>query len=425
MVVPVDSTVVAMRKKVRKLTASASESSLSTDEIDRQLNAAMSQTFPNSIKQDLSRSVYTFFTRPYIDRYPLDVNFNQGVRAPVYIEGIQGSFSKDRQQFFALWPRFPTQFNPPLPPSGSITNITQANPAQVTSNSHGLVTGDTVIISGVVGMTEVNGGNYSITVIDANNFTLNGIDSTGFTPYVSGGTWQNQQITFTIPGPFLSKEVVIGGVDNSGTAISINDDGNGNLIYLLPNPVISVPSTFTNPAIPGMYNKNTASPGLLNPTQVGVVNYVTGTFSINFALAPGGNIVPALGSQMTLWVSQYQTGRPYSVLFWNNEFTIRPVPKLIHKIEVEVYLTPIQFLETTDQPILDAWWQYVSYIASQEILRERQDMEGVANLQEGLKKQEDIVLERQANEELFIPNVTAFNSVNAAMGGVNGIGYYI
>lgn len=352
MVSLVDSTVVAMRKKVRRLTAASSEASLSTADIDRQLNAAMSQNFPYSIKQDMTRSVYTFFTRPYIDRYPLDVNFNQGVRAPVYVEGIQGSFFKDRQQFYALWPRFPTKFQP--------------------------ISGD--------GVTQV--------------------------------------FNFTIPGPFLSKEVVLGGIDSSGVAISINDDGNGNLLYLLPNPVVSVPTANVNPAFPGMYNLNTANPGLLQPTMVGTVNYVTGMFSINFALAPGGTVTPAAGQQMNLWVSQYQTGRPYSLLFWNNEFTIRPVPKEIHKVEVETYLTPVQFLLVTDQPILDQWWQYISYIASQEILRERQDMEGVANLEEGKKLQEALVLERQAIEELFTPNTTLFNSVTPSVGGVNGIGYF-
>ncbi len=85
------------------------------------------------------------------------------------------------------------------PKAGLITNITQANPAQVTSAAHSLETGDQVGIDGVVGMTEVNGLTqvprvvFTITVVDANNFTLDSIDSTAYTPYISGGTWTSEK----------------------------------------------------------------------------------------------------------------------------------------------------------------------------------------------------------------------------------------
>lgn len=363
MIPQADSTLVAIRKKVRRLTASSSESALSTNDIDQYINTFYNNDFPYAIKLDQMRSVYTFFTEPYRDRYPLDVNYNQGVRSPVYVEGIQGSFYKDRQQFFNLWPRFPTLFHP--------------------------ISGD-------------------------------GVTTT---------------FTFTIPGPFLSREVVLGGVDSAGNPISVNDDGNGNLQLQVPNPIVSVPVQFnppiSNPAIPGMKNLNTQNPGLNNvntqtldpllapyPGGIGTVDYVSGLFNIHFPVAP------ASGTQMTLWISQYQTGRPYSLLFWNNEFTIRPVPKLIHKIEVETYLTPVQFMATSDIPILNQWWQYIAIGAAIKVLEDRQDMEGIQNLSVLFDRQEALVLERQGVEELFQPNITLFNSTTQALGGVNGIGYW-
>jgi hypothetical protein len=70
----------------------------------------------------------------------------------------------------------------------TISAITQANPAVVTTlTDHGLVTGDPIHITGVVGMTEVNDRDFVITVVDANEFSLNGEDSTGHTAYVTGG----------------------------------------------------------------------------------------------------------------------------------------------------------------------------------------------------------------------------------------------
>lgn len=70
----------------------------------------------------------------------------------------------------------------------SISDITQANPAVVTTGAnHGLVTGDEVHIDNVVGMTEVNDRDFSIVVLDADEFELVGEDSTGHTAYSSAG----------------------------------------------------------------------------------------------------------------------------------------------------------------------------------------------------------------------------------------------
>ncbi len=410
MILPADSTVVAIRKKIRRLTASASESALTTADIDQYINTYYSQDFPYGVKMDQMRSVYTFFTEPYRDRYPLDVNYNQGIRSPVYVEGIQGSFYKDRQQFFNIWPRFPTKFQEGSSTlSGNISGIAQpTNPAQISSPSHDLVTGAVILISGVVGMTQLNGNSYTITVIDANTFSLDGIDNAPFGAYVSGtGTWQSnsQTFSFQIPGPFLSKEVVIGGVSTSGSPISINDDGNGIIQLVIPNPVVSVPVQNLNPALPGMYNQNTANPGLINPTNIGSVDYVTG--QIDFVLPAGTSL--ALGTLFTVWVSQYQTGRPY-------------IPKLIHKVEVETYLTPVQFLETTDVPILNQWWQLIAIGAAIKVLEDRQDMEGVQNLSVLYDRQEGLVLERQTIEEIFQPNITLFNTTSTSTGYGAGLG---
>lgn len=329
-VIQADNTYAQIEKMVRRLTASASESALKSVDIQNQVNIFYSNDFPYGIKLDQMRNVYSFLTSPNVDQYPLDVNYNQGVRSPVYVDGIQGFFYKDRMEFFGVWPKWPSRFNP--------------------------ISGDSVTTT----------------------------------------------FSFTIPGPFLAGEVTLGGVDLNGNPIRVQDNGFGRLYLEVPNGIISVPSQSTNPAKPGMYNINTNNPGLQNPTDIGSVNYVTGSFAINFPVAP------IAGQQMSLFVSQYQTGKPYSVLFWNNIFTIRPVPKLVHKIELETYLTPVQFMLTTDSPILNQWVQYIAYGTAMEILRQRQDMAGVQNLMEGFKRQEGLVLERQGVEEIGQRNSTIF-----------------
>lgn len=450
-----DSTYTAISKMVRRLTASASESALSTADLDEIINHVYNNDFPYAIKIDQTRSVYKFFTIPNVDRYPTDVNNNQGYRSPIYVEGVQGNFFKDRQQFFNLYPRYPTQMQiSPETESGTITGIAQpTNPTEITSMGHNLTTGATITISDVLGMTQLNGNTYTITVIDANTFSLNGIDNTAFGSYTSGGTWISTSPTFSFnlfgyannpfPQPnfgILSTSVVIGGIDVNGNPIRVTDDGGavvngfgvgnntttGQLIYVNTNTVgnniyLDTANGQQN-AIPALSPLPQPAPKFVPPIStsspaIGTVNYITSQF--NFTLP----VAPAPGTMLNIWCNQYVAGRPYSILFWNNEITVRPVPDNVYSIEIETFLTPTQFLQTTDNPVLKQWSYYIAYIAAMEILRQRQDVDGVENLREGMMRQEALVLERQSVEEIFQPTYQLFNSTTSAGGYSVGLGW--
>lgn len=67
-----------------------------------------------------------------------------------------------------------------------ITAITAATPGVVTVTSTAdMVDGETVTLSGVVGMVEVNDNSYVATIIDATTFSIP--DTNGFTAYTSDG----------------------------------------------------------------------------------------------------------------------------------------------------------------------------------------------------------------------------------------------
>lgn len=72
-------------------------------------------------------------------------------------------------------------------PSRSITAITKADPAVVTSAGHGMSDGDVIKITGIVGMTELNDGVFVVNVLSANTFELVDVNSTAYTAYSSGG----------------------------------------------------------------------------------------------------------------------------------------------------------------------------------------------------------------------------------------------
>jgi hypothetical protein len=375
-VAPANSTYSMIEQKIRHLTASASQSALSSASIQNYVNTFYSQDFPYAIKIDQQRSVYKFLTIPNVDRYPVDVNNLQGFRAPVYFEGIQGNFFKNRDQLYNLYPRYPTQFQP--------------------------------------------------------------IGGDGVTTSFSFSLFGNNQNPFPQPNfGILSTQLVIGGIDVNGNPIRIIDDGGaivnaygigsntttGQLLFIqqnsVGNNVYLDALNIQQPAIPPLSPLPVPSPpSPLTPQYCGTVNYVTTQITVNFPVAP------AAGTMINVWASTYQVGRPYNLLFWNNEFTIRPIPDNVYLVEVEAFQTPSQFMMTTDNPTLNQWWQYISYGAAAEILRDRQDMEGVQNLMEGFKRQEALVLERQAIEEIFQPNITLFNSTNYGncSGGGWGIG---
>ena len=374
-VLPADTTYTFIEKKVRRLTASASEAALTSVDIQEAVNRFYSQDFPYAIKIDQQRSVYKFLTIPNVDRYPVDVNNMQGFRAPAYFQGIQGTFFKNRDQLYNLYPRYPTQFQP-IAGDGATTSFT---------------------------------------------FTL----------------FCNNQNPFPQPNfGILSTQVTIGGIDINGDPIRIIDDGGavvngfgigsntttGRLLFVnqntVGNNVYLDPSNNQQPAIPPLSPLPQPSPpSPLTNQYCGSVNYVTTQFTVNFPVAP------AAGTMVNVWAATYQVGRPYNLLFWNNELTIRPVPDNVYQVEVEVFQTPVQFMNTQDNPILNQWSQYIAYGTAMEILRDRQDMEGVQNLMEGFKRQEGLVLERQAVEEIQQPNITLFNSTQMGYGIGTGAGY--
>ncbi len=91
----------------------------------------------------------------------------------------------------------------------TVSGITQANPAVVTASSHGFSNGDFVILSSVVGMTEVNGKTFKVADKTTNTFELQDVDGTdinssSFTAYSSGG---DANRIYQITSPYLTAEL--------------------------------------------------------------------------------------------------------------------------------------------------------------------------------------------------------------------------
>jgi hypothetical protein len=88
----------------------------------------------------------------------------------------------------------------------AITGATQANPCVITSANHPFQDGDSVTISGVAGMTELNGNSYTVANRTATTYELSGINSSGYGVYTSGGL-ATRTGALEIPNPFSESEL--------------------------------------------------------------------------------------------------------------------------------------------------------------------------------------------------------------------------
>lgn len=233
----------------------------------------------------------------------------------------------DSGQFFDSNVNLGLLMNPGKPPLGNtqatggylnsfvITGASQATQAVITAATT-LVAGQSVTITGVIGMTELNGNTYTVVSVTATTVTLD-VDSTGFTPYVSGG-----------------------------------------LI-----------SSFQN-----------------------YINYLTGEISVRFPVnIPQGN-------NINVQVYYFQGGLPRSILFYNNTLTLRAPPAQQYLVELDAYLTPAAFLNTTDALPYGYMSEYIARGAARKILSDTGDLEQFQFYEPLFKEQEILVWKRSQRQ---------------------------
>lgn len=109
-----DSTLAAIRAKIRRLARSPSESQITTEEIDEYVNTFVLYDFPEQLRLFALRDTFTFYTQPNVDTYESSVivgdplyNFKNEyitVHDPVYVAGRRVFLSQSREQFYGLYP---------------------------------------------------------------------------------------------------------------------------------------------------------------------------------------------------------------------------------------------------------------------------------------------------------------------------------
>lgn len=127
-------------------------------------------------------------------------------------------------------------------------------------------------------------------------------------------------------------------------------------------------------------------------TAIGTINYVTGAFSVTF------NTAPASSATIYDKYQAYEPARPQGVLFYNNEFTFRPIPDQVYQITLQGYINQTQLSAGSDTPLQGEWGLCIAYGAALEIFADRGDLGAYNNNYPLLKRYENVALARTVQQ---------------------------
>jgi type II secretory pathway pseudopilin PulG len=306
------------------------------------LMSAVEPVVAANIERDVKPFLNTYALASQWGRFPFPVIWNSPD------PGTSGGGTSRSPMLFVGDPS--SNSNGLLPISGVVVSAaSNASPIVVTTYSpHALFTGNTVLISGVLGNIAAN-GKWAVTVVDATHFQLNG--SSGSGAYGSGGTvtpsypWSNWSVnkaggsgtidndscsTVNTPPPYGGLQCTFRASDENcgGPHCILNlafqiqaqvGQNAGRTFATLPDPLDAVTtidgssSTFTSVSLHGSLNTN----------GVGFVTYTGTLSSINCPnFCPNHNVsvtIPDVVSSSVTTVSSPPTSFP-AAWFITNEW---------------------------------------------------------------------------------------------------------
>jgi len=131
-----------------------------------------------------------------------------------------------------------------------------------------------------------------------------------------------------------------------------------------------------------------------NQGGTATINYNTGSVSVTFATAPLN------GQNITLNYVIFQAGRPVSILMYNNQFQLFPVPDQAYIIKMRAYSVVSALVNATDTPDLSEWGPMIAYGAARDIFSDYGELDAYAETTELYKEQKNYVLTRTCQDLL-------------------------
>jgi len=190
--------------------------------------------------------------------------------------------------------------------------------------------------------------------------------------------------SFTLSTKLVAKTVIIGTLLATNEAVTVYDE-----------PVVD---TYGRASVTGLLYD-------MNENIVGDINYLTGVANVTYPTAPGD------GKTITYEAEVYQSSRPDTMLFYNGEFTLRPIPDKVYEVKFQARVQPDEFTLDTDSPTVKQWWQYIAYGTAKKILEDLGDMEAVErimpefmNQQEQVNAKTNLQYEKESTSTIYDRN---------------------
>jgi hypothetical protein len=382
--------------KVRKLTGTGTSNQLTDSQIIDYINSFYLYDFPAQFRSLKLKDRYTFNTIRGIDTYAFDSEHFTTIEMPCYVAKREIKLFTDPWSFYGVNFNWQQQENSIQGDGsagitdGDITGATKANPCVITSIGHDVVTGNEVTITDVVGMVELNDNTFIATFVDDDHFSLN-VNSTLFTLYISGGIWTKPGYNYTVQATPLIR--------------SYNNNPMTQTPTIPTAPYLPSPSPISfQQAIPGrvqniLITANSAYGSTQNITDDGAgnligdgggtVDYETGEIFVVF-----NNPVPE-GEFIQTQYNPAKLAIPLGIMWYQNQFTLRPVPDKGYTVELTAYRQPSQaLLGSTDpdapnlagMPEQNEWWECLAFGAAKKVYEDRLDPDGVALMGNGLQE---------------------------------------
>ncbi len=323
--------------KVRKLTGSGNSFQLTDTDISNYINSFYLYDLPAQFRSLKLKDKYTFNTIQGQDTYPFDSEHYTTVEMPCYCA------KREIQLFQDPWSFYGVNFN----------WQTQNNFITADGNNPPL-----------------NGGFTSAKPLIPSQNNDPGAAGNPIPTYPMSRV-QNILIT-------ANTTVALGFVGTGGT-VNITDDGAGNLIEILQT---------INPPNVDQFNQT------YYRNVVGTINYQTGQVIFT---APFSQTIPQ-GNSIQIQYNPVQVSIPLSILFYQNQFTLRPVPDQGYTIELMAYRQPTQALNAlpfgTGSAELNEWWELLAAGASKKIYEDRLDSDGIMLMDKMLHERYELAFSR-------------------------------
>jgi hypothetical protein len=341
-----------IRATVRRITGRTSPSTILDSQIDNYINTFYVYDLPEHLKLETLRINYQFLTSANQAIYDFPMEYYLNNMPPVYIAGYQSYMTQSRENFYRVNSTF-----------------------QYQQNSVAIGNGSTGPYSGILPTT-----------------------------YVLQGYKPNPPGAYAVPpaGLDVLPKNIVWGITFSGKAqasatsgiaqsISLIDDGQGNLFDI--NDLDSNPTA--------------AAPDVINPHigARGSINYLTGAFQIfgptnAFGQVTGFKTPIDVGQPINAQYVAYKASRPQSVLYFNNQFFVFPIPDQAYVVSFEAFQYPTAFISTnpTSTPLLSEWWQLLAYGAALKIFSDNADFENYMKFRPLFEEHMRLVQRRTINQ---------------------------